>query len=133
MQLTIRAEISKSKTTRTLAINPKLIPYLESYLKVKAGYNTPYFWVSSTKDRNFTADRAKHFVERLKKETDIHIHLHRFRDTFAVNLYLQTHDLLAVMKALGHKSFKQTLSYFRSIPDDGYLRQMAKITVAEFV
>jgi integrase/recombinase XerD len=45
---------------------------------------------------------------------------HALRHTFALRLYADRRDLLAVMRALGHKSITSTLPYLRC--DDGRLR-----------
>lgn len=129
----IRAETSKSKRSRLIPINPQLIPYLHDYLYFRSEYNSQSFWVSGTKDHDFTEHGVKHFINLLKKETKVNCHLHRFRHTFATNYYVQTHDLVGLQKLMGHRSFKMTLSYLRSMPDEHIVDQMRKLTINEFV
>lgn len=132
--ITIRAETSKSKRTRTLPINPNLETYLVDYLRARADYQTPYLWVSNKGDINFTEHGAKHLINKFTKTLGFNCHLHRFRHTFAINLYYQTKgDILSVMKALGHKNLRQTAVYLRSLGDDFMLSQVSKFTVADFL
>lgn len=61
------------------------------------------------------------------------INIHRFRHTFATNYYTQTHDLVGLQKLMGHRSFKMTLSYLRSMPEEHLVQQIKKFTIDEFV
>ena len=52
------------------------------------------------------------FVKKLKPATGIKkIHAHRFRKTFAMDLYLKNIDLFTIMTLLGHKDLKTTQIY----------------------
>lgn len=129
----IRAETSKSKRSRLIPTSPQLIPYLEDYLFFRKEFISRSFWVSGTKDHDFTEHGVKHLIILLKKVTKINCHLHRFRHTFATNYYMQTHDLVGLQKLMGHRSFKMTLSYLRSMPEEHLVEQMKKMTINEFV
>lgn len=129
----IRAETSKSKRTRIIPINSELSMYLEDYLLYRKDYTESSFWVSGTLDRRFTEHGAKHLINLLTKVTKINCHLHRFRHTFATNYYKQTHDIVGLKKLMGHQSFKMTISYLRSLPDEHIAEQIKKFTVAEFI
>lgn len=129
----IRAETSKSKRTRIIPMNPDLISYLEDYLNQRKHYLTLFLWVSGLSDQSFTEFGAIHLMRLLSKETKINCHLHRFRHTFATNYYKQTHDIVGLQKVMGHTSFKMTLQYLRSLPDEHVVEQMRKITIDEFV
>lgn len=131
--ITIRGETSKSKRTRIIPIHPALISYLEDYCEARAEYTTPYLWVSNNSDRNLSEDGLKHFITNLSKATGVNCHIHRFRHTFAMNYYRQTHDIVGLKKLLGHKSIKMTLSYLRSLTDEDLIQQMGKMVVAEFM
>lgn len=131
--ITIRAEISKSKITRLIPINPQLIPYLKDYLNYRQEYSCNCFWVSSTLDRAFTEHGMKHLMDLLSRVTGINCHLHRFRHTFAINYYRQTKDIVGLKKLMGHQTLKMTLSYLRSLPDEHVTEQMNKISIAEFL
>lgn len=129
----VRAETSKSKRSRIIPMNPELNPYLEDYLYFRRNHRTVFFWVSGTRDRGFTEHGIKHLTNLLNKTTKVNCHLHRFRHTFATNYYKQTHDLYGLQKLMGHRSFKMTLSYLRSMPDEHLVEQMKKITITEFL
>lgn len=113
--VTIRGETSKSKRTRTLSLTSEVVPFLEDYFEARADYKSDALWTSGNEDRPFTEHGAKHFIEKLNEATGINCHLHRFRHTFAMNYYLKTHDIVGLKKLLGHRSFKMTLSYLRSL------------------
>ena len=129
----VRAETSKSKRSRLIPLSPQLTPYLEDYLYFRREYFSESFWVSGTHDNDFTEHGLKHLIVLLKKVTKVNCHLHRFRHTFATNYYMQTHDLVGLQKLMGHRSFKMTLSYLRSMPDEHIVEQMKKMTINEFV
>jgi integrase/recombinase XerD len=131
--ITIRGETSKSKRTRLIPLNKELIPYLQDYLIFRKNFTTPYFWVSGTSNKNFTKHGLKHFTKILTKATGINCHPHRFRHTFAIIYYQLTHDLLGLMKLMGHKSLKMTLVYLRSVPDEHIVQQIERITLNEFI
>lgn len=131
--INVRAETSKSKRTRIIPMSPKLISYIEDYLNYRINYTCKAFWVSGILDRSFTEHGMKHLINLLSKATKINCHLHRFRHTFATNYYKQTHDIVGLQKLMGHKSFKMTLSYLRSLPDEHTVEQIQRITFDEFV
>lgn len=129
----VRAETSKSKRSRIIPMNPELTPYLEDYMYFRRNHRTIFFWVSGHRDRGFTEHGIKHLTNLLYKTTKVNCHLHRFRHTFATNYYKQTHDLYGLQKLMGHRSFKMTLNYLRSMPDDHLVEQMKKLSISEFM
>lgn len=129
----IRAETSKSKRSRIIPMNSSLVPYLEDYLEQRKTYLTLFFWVSGWVDQPFTRAGAIKLMKQLSKATKINCHLHRFRHTFATNYYKQTHDIVGLQKLMGHTTFRMTLSYLRSLPDEHIVEQMKKITIDEFI
>lgn len=129
----VRAETSKSKRSRIIPMNSQLAPYLEDYLYFRKKFTTTFFWVSGRRNVRFTEHGIKHFTNLLRKITKVNCHLHRFRHTFAINYYKQTHDLYGLQKLMGHRSFKMTLSYLRSMPDEHLVEQIKKMTISEFI
>lgn len=128
--VTVRGETSKSKRTRYIRLSSELLVYLEEYIACRDGYKTEYFWVSSTQDRPFTEHGLKHFVNHLTDFTKINCHVHRFRHTFSVSYYLQTNDPVGLNRVLGHRGYKQTYSYLRSLPDSHTNKQMESLKLA---
>jgi len=129
--LTVRAEISKSKITHFVPLDETLIIQLKEYFEARRTRTTPYLWVSSTEDRNFTEHGAKHFIERLEKVTGLKIFLHRFRHTFAVNHYVANKDLLSLQRMMGHKDVKVTINtYLRWLPDFNLQNQVNLLRIS---
>jgi len=132
--ITVRGETSKSKRTRTITLSSELIPYLKDYLKYRVDdYATTALWVSGNSDRPLSIEGMKHFTGHLTKATGINCYLHRFRHTFAVNYYLKTRDLLGLKQLLGHKSFKMTMGYLRSLSNDPTVQAIQEMTTREFM
>lgn len=130
--ITIRAETSKSKRTRSIPITQELMLYLKEYLALVGEYTAESLWVSSNNNHSFTEHGLKHFVNHLNAVTGINCHIHRFRHTFAVNYYRQTHDIVGLQRLMGHRDFNMTLKYLRSLSDDDIAAQMSKFKLARF-
>lgn len=128
----IRGETSKSKRDREIPINSRLVSYIKDYLSERSDYATERFWVSNNDDQGFTEYGLKHFTNLLKVMSGINCHVHRFRHTFAVNYYSESHDLVGLMRLMGHKDAKMTLSYLRSMDDEDLIRQINKMSLAKF-
>lgn len=129
----IRGETSKSKRTRIIPMNLKLVPYLEDYLAYRKDFTCEYLWVSCKSDRRFTEHGIKHLINLISAVTKINCHLHRFRHTFAANYYMETHDIIGLKKLMGHKNLRMTLSYLRSIPDEHIAEQIKKVSFDKFI
>jgi integrase len=50
-------------------------------------------------------------------------YLHKFRSTFCTQMWRETHDMVAVMKAMGHSDLETTMNYIR--PAEGEIMQTA--------
>ena len=115
--LTVRAETSKSKRSRTMPIHPTLLIYLQEYIEErnKFDYKTEYLIVSSTQDKGLTCHGLKHWVKRLIELSGVRLHLHRFRHTYACNLHKKVVPIVAIRDLMGHRSAKMTEVYLRSM------------------
>lgn len=131
--VTIRPETSKAKRGRTINLSAELVPYLTDYMNERIEYTTTDLWVSNNGDHRFSVNGVKHFTDQLSKATRINCHLHRFRHTFAVNYYLQTRDLLGLKQLMGHKSFKMTMGYLRSLTNDATVQVIKEMVTSEFM
>ncbi len=134
-KITIRGEISKSKTTRFLAMNLVLKNHLQEYVEErnKRGYKTQYLWVSSSEDSGFTKHGIKHWVRRLNRLSGVKFHLHQFRHTFACTLAKNNVSVFKIMKLLGHKTLRMTIQYLRSIDSDDLDEDIKQINLDKMI
>lgn len=129
--LTVNGETSKSKKTRTLPIHPTLLLHLEEYFKErnKRGYKTEYLIVSTNKDRGLSRDGIKHWVEKIKKNSGVKFHLHRFRHTFACTLGDRDVGAIKIQKLMGHARLSMTETYLRSISSENLRDDINKLSI----
>lgn len=118
LELTIRAETSKSKRRRVVPINSKLCQAVEDYLdeRGKRRYQCEYLLTSGAGDMPLTADGLKHLVEQVQRLSGVDFHVHRFRHTFAVNVLNQGGDIAKLKQLLGHRDIRMTAAYLRALP-----------------
>jgi len=114
--LTVRADTSKSKKTRSITINPTLLFHIKEYIQErnKRGLKTPSLIVSSSRDEGLTTHGVKHWVKKLIKTSGVKFHIHRFRHSFACALDQAGSNVSSIQKLMGHSDPKMTQSYLRS-------------------
>jgi site-specific recombinase XerD len=78
------------------------------------------FWDGQTSEYRWTRDFAALCLIYVSRASGVpHIHAHRFRDTFAVDLLSHRVDVRAVSRLLGHKNVATTLNYYEHyLPGD---------------
>jgi integrase len=118
LELTIRAETSKSRLRRIVPINSRLCLALEDYLEErhKRRHQSEYLLTSASADVPLTADGLKHLVEQVKRLSGVTFHVHQFRHTFAVNVLNQGGDIAKLKQLLGHRDIRMTSVYLRALP-----------------
>ncbi|KAA3630173.1 MAG: site-specific integrase [Bacteroidetes bacterium] len=119
--LTINGATSKSRSTRKIPINRRLISPLQDYIeeRKRKKYKSEFFWVSSLNDARLTSFGLKHWVDRLKKSSGVKFHLHQFRHTFTCALDEKNVSASKIQKLLGHSDLRMTQRYLRSTrPED---------------
>jgi site-specific recombinase XerD len=116
--LTVRADTSKSGTSRQLPLHSQLLLYLKDYLNERKHSITPYLIISSKRDERLTYDGLKHLVDKLRYYSGIPFHLHQFRHTFAVNFLKTNNNIAKLRQLLGHKTISMTMAYLRCLPVD---------------
>lgn len=118
LEVTIRAETSKSRRHRVVPMNSKLGLALEEYLeeRQKLGFQSAFLFTSSSGDMPLTADGLKHLVERVKQLSGVTFHVHQFRHTFAVNVLNQGGSVAKLRQLLGHRDIRMTSAYLRVLP-----------------
>lgn len=118
-EMTVRAETSKSRITRTIPLNSSVMAALEDYCNElkKKNYSSPYFFVSENGDKQLTDHGFKHLIDDLNRRTGVKFHAHQFRHTFAVNVLLNNGNEIAKLKQLmGHRDIRMTAAYLRCLP-----------------
>lgn len=78
------------------------------------------FWDGKTNPRFWAISFQDNCLRYLESVSGVpHIHAHRFRDTFAVDLLSRGVDIRSVSRLLGHKSIATTLNYYEHyLPSD---------------
>lgn len=114
LEVTIRAETSKSRQRRVVPINSKLCLALEDYFEErdKLRHQSEYLLTSSS-GAPFTADGLKHLVEHIKRLSGVNFHVHQFRHTFAVNFLNRGGDIAKLKQLLGHRDIRMTSGELR--------------------
>lgn len=131
MQLTIRAETSKSRLRRVVPLNSKLIMALEDYVDQRRTLplQSEYLFVGASGRSPLTAEGLKHLVEQVKCISGVSFHLHQFRHTFAVNLLNRGADVAKLKQLLGHRDIRMTSAYLRCLPSNAMLNDIEGITL----
>jgi site-specific recombinase XerD len=114
--ITIRGENSKSRRDRIIPLAQRLKDILHDYLQERRKLNktTMSLFASFHRDMGFTKDGLKHLLDKLQVETDIHVHAHAFRHTFATKSLESNINLNTVKELLGHKDIKTTAIYLHT-------------------
>jgi len=118
LELTVRAETSKSRMRRLVPINSALRQALEDYLdeRSKRGDRSEYLFTSGTGDQPFTRDGLKHLCDQVQRASGERFHPHQFRHTFAVNFLNRGGDVAKLRQLLGHRDIRMTSLYLRCLP-----------------
>lgn len=124
--VTIRA--GKGNKTRTVAILPSLIPYIETWIKARAddlGFNgrQPLFCthtsgsVRKQSGTPISTAYCRGMLKRLEKKLGLEkrLHSHSFRHSHASLLAFKSVPLIAISQQLGHASIATTANYMKRI------------------
>jgi site-specific recombinase XerD len=130
-QLTVRAETSKSKRSRTMPMNKTLVIHLQEYIteRNRQNYRTEDLIVSSTEDTGLSVHGLKHWVKRLVKLSGVKFHLHRFRHSYACNLAMTKMGMIMIRDLMGHRSLKMTEVYLRSMEMENARADIDKLSI----
>lgn len=114
--VTVNGATSKSRFTRKLPITPTTAMYLSEYVSARqqAGCNEAALWMS-TRGQPLTAHGLKHWVDKLRAQSGVHFHLHRFRHTFACMLGRSDVSAVKIQHLMGHRDLRMTQTYLRSL------------------
>lgn len=129
--LRVRSETSKSRRERSLFLNNRSFLALQDYKQERDNHQlkTPALFVSNTHDGHFSEHGMKHLIARLVTESGVSFHLHRFRHTFAANLYINGTDIAKLQQLLGHQSIQMTAAYLRGLPPRAMRGDLESISI----
>lgn len=131
--LIVRKETSKSGRTRFLPIHSQAIMHLKDYLNERKKYQTPYLFVSSTKDEQLGYAGLNYFVNQLRYRSGVRFHLHQLRHTFAVNFLKSSNNVVKLKQLLGHTNISMTMLYVRCLPPNEIRADVEGMNIDSFV
>lgn len=131
LELTVRAETSKSRLRRVVPINSKLFLALGDYLveRRKLPLQSEHLFVGAVGRAPLTAEGLKHMIEQVKRASGVQFHAHQFRHTFAVNFLNRGGDIAKLKQLLGHRDIRMTSAYLRCLPTSAMRNDIESITL----
>jgi len=131
LELTVRAETSKSRLRRAVPINSKLLFALEDYLEQRRRLplQSEHLFSGVSGQQPLTGEGLKHLVEQVKRASGIRFHVHQFRHTFAVNFLNRGGDIAKLKQLLGHRDIRMTSAYLRCLPTAAMRTDVESITL----
>jgi integrase/recombinase XerD len=114
-QITVRAEISKTKTTRIAPISVKTAKELEKLISYMDLEDNDYLWLTQFGERYYGDTFAKMLKLYAKRVgvTRPRVSPHTFRHYFAVKFLREGGDPMALARILGHTSLNMTQVYVK--------------------
>lgn len=110
---TIFIKNGKGGKDRILPLIGRLERILKEYLHVRHQINDRsfYFFVSIKRDTQMSYLVVKRLLRKISDKTKIHIHPHKLRHSFAVQMLEGGCDIYTLSKMLGHSDIKTTTIY----------------------
>lgn len=114
-QLTIRAEISKTRTTRVIPLSSRTIKEIEKLISYMDVSEDDYLWLTQFGERYYGDTFAKMLKLYAKRVgvTRPRVSPHTFRHYFAVKFLREGGDPMALARILGHTSLNMTQVYVK--------------------
>jgi integrase/recombinase XerD len=131
LELTVRAETSKSRQQRTVPISSKLAAALEDYLAERRGLPllSDQLFTNAAGRQALATEGLKHLIERVKRASGVPFHAHQFRHTFAVNFLNRGGDVAVLKQLLGHRDIRMTSGYLRCLPTSAMRTTVESVTL----
>ncbi len=108
-------ERTKNKQGLRLYLNPDLQRILKRYIDAFALQSTDYLFCTAQKEQ-YTTHTLDKMINQYNTDRGVtQTGIHRMRHTFARNFYIQTKDVYALSKLLGHSSVAVTENYLRDL------------------
>ncbi|GIO30777.1 MULTISPECIES: tyrosine-type recombinase/integrase [Paenibacillus] len=114
-QVTIRAEIAKTKTTRVVPLSQRTIKEIEKLIAYMDVDDDDYLWLTQFGERYYGDTFAKMLKLYAKRVGVVgpRVSPHTFRHYFAVKFLRGGGDPMALARILGHTSLNMTQVYVR--------------------
>ncbi|WP_239613968.1 tyrosine-type recombinase/integrase [Cohnella mopanensis] len=114
-QITVRAEVAKTRTTRIVPISQRTVKELETLINYMNVQDNDYLWLTQFGNRYFGDTFAKMLKLYAKRVgvTDARVSPHTFRHYFAVKFLRGGGDPIALARILGHSSLNMTQVYVK--------------------
>ena len=114
---TIKVTDKRDKTFLCV-IPEEVIPYLEDwqhkrYELLDYNFLAEPFFISNQRTR-ITSRSVARLVDKYTSTLDKHVSPHKFRASYATNLYEQTKDIYFVQQCMGHSNIETTKRYINS-------------------
>lgn len=128
--LFVNGKTSKGKKDRQIPIHPSLFNLIKSYLNMRKqiGNQSDALIVSVRSHKAFTVHGLKHWVERYRRLSGVHFHVHQARHAFACALAREKAGISSIMKVLGHSTIRTTELYLRSITTEDSRNYINKLS-----
>lgn len=120
LQITFRAEITKTNSTRITPITPMTAKELKRLIDVLDADEDDFLWMTQFGERYYADSFAKMLRIYGKRAgiTNSRVSPHTFRHYFAVKFLLLGGDSIALMRLLGHSSQSMTERYVKYTTSD---------------
>ncbi|OME86942.1 integrase [Paenibacillus sp. FSL A5-0031] len=114
-QVTVRAEVSKTKTTRVIPLSQRTVKEIEKLIEYMNVEENDYLWLTQFGERYFGDTFAKMLKLYAKRVgvTGARVSPHTFRHYMAVKFLRGGGDPIALARILGHTSLNMTQVYVR--------------------
>ena len=135
----VKIRAGKGNLSRTVAILPNLIPYIETWITKRTGLGfngrQPLFCThtkGSVRNQSGTPISTAYFrgmLKRLEKKLGLEkrLHSHAFRHSHASLLAFKAVQLIAISQQLGHASIATTSNYMKKVAPSDLASLLEKI------
>ena len=114
---TLRVRQGKGNKDRVVYISDVAAEHIKIYLSSRKLQSEALFVSQMSKER-FSTDGIKALVKRIGSRAGVtNVHPHRFRRTFATDLYKRGMDILTISKLMGHANIDTTRRYITTADD----------------
>lgn len=107
--------MGKGRKVRTVKFGDETRLALQRYLnRERPRVHVPYFFLARD-NQPLTVRSLQQLLSRLETQTNIRVHAHKFRHTFAIRQLLAGTSSLVLMQLMGHTTLESTKMYTRAL------------------